>query len=140
MTLQINASDAMSSRMHETVISLLSECRDENEYLGQPHASIIKRLIYNYISFAETGSDRVIINRRVNEILNFAKKPGSKGTVLESLSILAEAAPVETISFVENEIDQGLVFQKSTETVYWSSGYHNIIWALYTIIVRHSHT
>ena len=42
MTLQIDAADAMSSRMHDTLIALLTECRDADEYSSQPKASIIQ--------------------------------------------------------------------------------------------------
>ena len=130
LTLQVDVSDVMSSRMHETVVALLTECQDVDVYLSQPQASIIKRLIYNYIYFAETGSDKETINTRIKAILEFAKCPGCNEIVLKSLSNIAEAAPVETLRFIESEMEQGVVFQVFSEADNWSSSYHNVLWAL----------
>ena len=100
MTLQIDAADAMSSRMHDTLIALLTECRDVDEYSSQPKASIIQRLIFNYIYFRETGSNQTVIDSRVKAILEYAKLPSCKEAVFKSLSLLAKAAPSETMSFI----------------------------------------
>ena len=135
MTLQIDAADAMSSRMHDTLIALLTECRDIDEYSSQPKASIIQRLIFNYIYFRETGSDKTVIDSRVKAILEYAKLPGCKEAVFKSLSHLAEAAPSETMSFIESEAEQGVVFQAFSEADSWSSSYQNVLWALDKLVM-----
>ncbi len=135
MTLHVDVADAMSSRMHETVITLLTECRDVDEYSSQPQASMIHRLIFNYIYFRETNSDQTLINSRVKTILEFATLPGSKEVVFRSLSYLAEAAPSETLSFIESELENGVVFQAFSEAESWSSSYQNVLWALDKLVM-----
>lgn len=135
MTLQVDVSDAMSSRMQETVVTLLTECQDVNEYSSQPQASIIQRLIFNYIYFKETGSDQTVINGRVKTILEYARLPGCKGVVFKSLSHLAEAAPSVTMSFIESESEQGVVFHAFSETDNWSSSFQNVLWALDKLVM-----
>lgn len=135
MTLQVDASNAMSSRMQETVISLLTQCQDVNEYLSQLQASIIQRLLFNYIYFRETGSDQTVINGRVKTILEYARLPGCKEVVFKSLSYLAEAAPSETLGFIESEADQGVVFQAFSNADSWSSSYQNVLWALDKLVM-----
>lgn len=135
MTLQVDASNTMSSRMQETVIALLTECQDVNEYSSQPQSSIIQRLVFNYIYFRETGSDQTVINGRVKTILEYAKFPGCKEVVFKSLSHLAEAAPSETLKFIEYEAEQGVVFQTFSEADGWSSNYQNVLWALDKLVM-----
>ena len=135
MTLQIDAADAISSRMHDTLIVLLTECRDVDEYSLQPKASIIQRLIFNYIYFRETGSDQTVIDSRVKAILEYAMLPSCKEAVFKSLSHLAEAAPSETMSFIESEAEQGVVFQAFSEADSWSSSYQNVLWALDKLVM-----
>ena len=130
MSLQVDATDALSIRMHDTVIALLTECRDINEYSSRLQASIIQRLIFNYIYFRETGSDQTLINSRVRAILDFAELPGCKEIIFKSLSHLAEAAPTETMSFIESEAEQGVVFQAFSEADNWSNSHQNVLWAL----------
>ena len=135
MTLQIDATDAMSSRMHETVIAMLTECQDVDEYLSQPQASIIHRLIFNYIYFRETGSDETVINERAKAIFEYAKLPGCKEVVFKSLSYLAEAAPTETLRFIDAEAEQGVVFQSFSEAENWSGSYQYVLWALDKLVM-----
>ncbi|MBQ6480370.1 MAG: hypothetical protein IJI45_04550 [Anaerolineaceae bacterium] len=135
MTLQVDVTDAMSSRMQETIIALLTECRDVDEYSSQPQASIIQRLIFNYIYFRETGSNQTVISSRVNTILELAKIPGCKEVLFKSLSHLAEAAPAETMSFIETELEDGVVFQAFSKDDSWSSSYQNVLWALDKLIL-----
>ena len=135
MTLQVDVSDAMSSKMHETVITLLNECRDVDEYQSQPQASIIKRLIYNYIYFSETGSNFATINSRVNDILDFAKIQGCKKVVLQSLPDLAEAAPNTALSFIESELEDGIVYQEFCNGDSLSGNYHYVLWALDNLVL-----
>ena len=135
MTLQIDATDAMSSRMHETVIAMLTECQDVDEYSSQPQASIIHRLIFNYIYFRETSFDETVINGRVKAILEYAKLPGCKEVVFKSLSRLAEAAPTETLNFIETEAEQGVVFQSFSEAENWSGSYQYVLWALDKLVM-----
>ena len=135
MTLQVDVTDAMSSRMQETVIALLTECRDSDEYSSQRQASIIQRLIFNYIYFRETGSDQAKINSRVKPILEFVKSPGCKEAVFKSLPHFAEAAPSETLSFIESEMENGVVFQAFSKADSWSSSYQNVLWALDKLVM-----
>lgn len=135
MTLQVDATDAMSSRMHETVITMLIECQDVDEYSSRPQASVIHRLIFNYIYFRETGSDQTVIDGVVKTILEYAKLPDSKEVVFKSLSHLAEAAPSVTMSFIEAEGKQGVVFQAFSETESWSSDYQYVLWALDKLVM-----
>ena len=136
MTLRVDASDVMSVKMHETIIALLSDCRELDEYQSQPQASIIKRLIYNYIYFAETGSDKAIINSRVKAILSFAQYQGCKEIIFKSLSDLAEAAPAETLSFIESELDHGVVYQAFNNVDGWANSYQNVLWALDKLVLN----
>ena len=135
MTLHIDVTDAMSSRMQETILALLAECRDVNEYSSQQQASIIQRLIFNYIYFRETGSDQSVINSRVNTILDFAKLPGCKEVLFKSLSHLAEAAPSEVLSFIESELENGVVSQAFSKADSWSNSYQNVLWALDKLVM-----
>ena len=135
LTLQVDVTDVMSSRMQDAVIALLTECRDINEYSSQPQASIIQRLIFNYIYFRETGSDQTVINGRVKTVLEYAKLPGCKEVVFKSFPHLAEAAPFETMSFIESEAEQGIVFQAFSEANRWSSSYQNVLWALDKLVM-----
>lgn len=135
MTLQIDATDVMSSRMHETVIAMLTECQDVDECLSQPQASIIHRLIFNYIYFRETGSDETVINERAKAIFEYAKLPGCKEVVFKSLSYLAEAAPTETLRFIDAEAEQGVVFQSFSEAENWSGSYQYDLWALDKLVM-----
>ena len=130
MTLHVDVTDAMSSKIQETIIALLTECRDVNEYSSQPLASIIHRLIFNYIYFRETGSNQTVLNRWVKTILEYAPLPGCKEVLFKSLSHLAEAAPSETLRFIESELEDGVVFQAFSKGDSWSSSYQNVLWAL----------
>ena len=136
LTLGIDISDSMSSRMYDTVIEILSQSKKHEVYQSQPQTSIFRRLIYNYIYFAETGSEREIINSQVKAILEFGKTPGCKDVILNSLSHFAEAAPIETLNFIESELDHGVIAQAFSEADSWSGNYTNVLWALDKLVMR----
>ena len=136
LTLHVDISDTMSLEMHKTVITLLSECKDIDGFLLKAKASVIKRLIYNYIYFAETGSEKSKINNRVKEFLDYAKFPGCNNIVLESLPELAEAASTVVMDFIEAECDHGIIFQLFIEDDRWSSNYKNVLWALDKLVLQ----
>ena len=129
-TLQVDASDVMSSKMQDTIITLLSACEKNNEFQSQPLESIIRRLLYNYIYFSETGSEQKVIDDRVIAIFECAKTSISSSVVLKSLADLAEASPTETMSFIESQLINGVVNQAFSESNSWSGSYHYVLWAL----------
>lgn len=134
-TLNIGIGDIMSSRLFNVIITLLSECKNDDWYQSQPKAAIISRLIYNYIYFSETGSEKRVIGNQINTILEFAKEPGCKDMVLKSLPVLAEAAPVEVLNYIEAEMDTGVVAEAFRETDSWSGSYTHVLWALDKLVV-----
>ena len=136
LTLKINIHDSMSTKFYETVIALLSECKDKNDYTMHSLAAIIEHLLYNYIYFNTTGSDPALISSHIRSFLEFLKYPSCKGIILKSLPILAEASPVEVMSFIENESGQSIVYQVFNETDKWSDAYCNVLWALEKLVEK----
>lgn len=136
LTLHVDISDIMSSRMQNTIITLLSECKDIEKYLLRPQASVIKRLIYNYIYFAETGSEKGAINSQVKALLEYAKFPSCNDIIFDSLSVLAEAAPIEVLGFIETELDNGIISQVFSEKDTWKGNYQNVLWALDKLVLQ----
>ncbi|MBR3355507.1 MAG: hypothetical protein IKG47_09185 [Oscillospiraceae bacterium] len=137
MMLQVDVTDARSSRMQETIIALLTECQGLDSYSSQIQSSIIQRLILNYIYFRETGSNQIVINNRVKAILEYAKLPGCKEIILKSLPYLAEGSPTETLRFIEAEAKQrdGIVLQAFSNADGRSNGYENVLWCLDKLVM-----
>lgn len=115
LTLKIDITDSASKRAFDVVIKLLSECKDNKDAWYSPQASVIHRLVYNYLFYAETGSDENTINKQVTEILSFSHYEGSKKIVLSDLHHLAEAAPDAVLSFLLAESNAGSIFQTVTD-------------------------
>ncbi len=136
MTLQIDLSDIMASRMHETIVALLAECGEANEYQTRQQASIIHRLIYNYIYFAETGSDTKTIDIQVKEILKKSKISGCNALILKELPVLSEASPSICLEFIESELDDGIITHVFDEADLWSGDYTSVLWALDKLVLQ----
>lgn len=130
LTLQISVNDLMSSKMHEALISLLKECKDNDYYLIHDKVSAIKRLFYNYIYFAGDSSEKETVDQRIEEILGLANTPGCERIILEALPVLAEASPKMVLKFIKNEVDKGIVYKIFYEPDDYSRDYLNILWAL----------
>ncbi len=136
MTLKVDVSDVMASRMYETIMALLNECSEADEYLTRQQTSIIRRLVYNYIYFAETGSDTRIIDNQVEAFLKYAEIPGCKAIILNELPVLSEASPSICIEFIQSELNDGIISRVFCEFDSWSSDYNNVLWALDKLVLR----
>lgn len=134
MTLNIDISDVLSTRLYEEVISLLSRAGGSKNIDTQQLKARIHQLLYNYIYFAETGSDGVIIQTQIKNILKYTHCPGCADILLGELSNLSEAAPAAALEFIEDEVKSGIVYD-----VFKESGllyqYRNILFALDQLVM-----
>ena len=110
VTLNINAYDSISDRLHNTVESLLSECKETDYYLLRPITAIILRLIYNYVTFKRRDPDNNEVCVWVENVLKFVHEKECEEVVFDSLMMLAEAAPDKVMHFLEAESNDGIVF------------------------------
>ena len=136
LTLKTDIHDCMSVRLFETVHTLLSECKDKNDYTIHSLSEFIKRLLFNYIYFNTTGSDPDVISSHVKSFLEYFKYPGCNSTLLKSLPNLAEASPLDVMCFIENESEQGVVYRVFSESENWSDDYCHVLWAMEKLIER----
>lgn len=109
VTLNINAYDSMSERLHSTVESLLTECKETDYYLLRPITTIILRLIYNYVTFKQRDPDNSAVGSWVENVLGFAHEKECEQVVFDALMLLAKAAPEKVMHFLEMESSGGIV-------------------------------
>ncbi len=134
LTLNIDIADRVSQRAFEVIKRLLSECKDAEDASYSLQASIIRRLAFNYLFYAETGSDVDEINKQIAEILSFSQYEGSKQIVLSILHHFAEAAPNAVLSFLQAESKTGVISKVISEERKWSNYFTSVRSALEQLV------
>lgn len=128
LTLQVDLSDAASTRLFHTIINLLEENKSKHSNGASDTAPVIRSLLFNYIYFSEYGSSEILLRKQINEFLSYLQFPGCQAIILGSLPDLAEASPDSVISFLESLLlpeNQPMWEQLSS-----SRQAHSIVWAL----------
>lgn len=120
-SLNIDISDNTSKRLFEVLKKLLTECKDDEDANYSPQAAVIHQLVYNYLHYAETGSDVNTINAQVDLLLSFSRFEGTMQIVLSDLHYLAEAAPNAVLSYLLAESQTGVITKIITEDSGWSN-------------------